>query len=81
MTLPGGYVGGDDWEDEPEPLPVCSTRRVTLDVICCPACQSLQIGRRNNGAAQALTRWECKDCTHSWNEPASLQPVRGWTLP
>lgn len=50
--------------------------------LCCPKCKGLDVGCRDNGAAQGVKRWQCLDeaCKHAWKEPAVLRVVRCYVI-
>lgn len=78
---------GDDWidigdwnDDEPRrppaPPPIAGQRLVP--VVCCPACQSLQISHYSTKAD--VSYWRCGTCAEAWKLPAGVGRDRAYLL-
>lgn len=58
------------------PTPIRVTNRTTVEAVCCPACQSIDVRKYKHYKDSVLTTWLCSDCNWTWREPAHIGRVR-----
>lgn len=62
----------------PEPPPEVRTpeklgpTRCQVTAVCCPACGSLHVMRRDSRTGKPFAWWECQACGYWWKEPFML---------
>lgn len=54
-----------------ESTPVPASRR-SVEVVCCPHCQSVDVNKRDWRAGQPFAFWKCSGCGGSWKEAAEV---------
>lgn len=77
-----------DWNGDPiadrrgerAPTPLPASRRL-VEVICCPACQSTDVRKRDWRAGSPWAYWLCGGCGGTWKEPAAVGKAAKATLP
>ncbi len=63
------WIGAERWDDgQVERLP--PGRRLVV-VICCRGCDSVDVGKRDSDAGDAVAFWQCRACGMRWKEPVS----------
>ncbi|HYG66395.1 MAG TPA: hypothetical protein VD838_02000 [Anaeromyxobacteraceae bacterium] len=77
-----GWSDAVEWDDAPTPLPappaaapkpVASGKaRRTIEVMCCPACESFRVGRVDWRAGGAIAYWRCRECGIRWKESLAV---------
>lgn len=73
-------VGGDGWDSAADwsdraPAPPPPTTRRMVEVICCPGCGSLAVGRKD-AAGSTMAYWQCRGCATRWKEPGDIGSER-----
>lgn len=63
---------GRDQGPHPTPRPGLPPTRKTVEVVCCPACGSVSVGKRDWVAGDAMAHWQCRDCSSRWKEPTNV---------
>ncbi len=74
----GDWIDTAGWNDDgdvPAPsIPPPGQRQVA--VVCCPACQSLDVARYSTAASTSY--WRCAGCADTWKLPATVGRDRAY---
>lgn len=72
-----------DWMDgfrQDLPVPLVwrpGQTSLSIEVICCPRCSSVQVCPRDNHISETLMRWECTHCRFSFKLPRRA-PIKAY---